>query len=126
MDILYKNASGSIIAVSPIQSPNESWVALTPEEVEAHLHPPVVPIVPQSVSRAQGKIALSQAGLWEQVLQYADGITDPGQKLIAEVALNDTTAWERDSPFLNAVATALEITSEQMDALFIAAAEIKI
>ena len=80
--------------------------------------------VPQSVSRAQGKLALIGAGLWPAAIAFVDGITDPAQKAYAEVALNDTQEWRRDSPFLAAAAAALSISDEQLDALFIAAAEV--
>ena len=80
--------------------------------------------VPASVSRAQGKAALIQANLWDQVTAYVDGIADATQKALAQVALNDTQEWRRDSPFLNQAADALGITGAEMDALFVAAAKI--
>ena len=78
-------------------------------------------VVPQSVSRAQGKLALIQAGLWPAVITFVDGITDPTQRAYAEVALNDTQEWRRDSPFLASAAAALDLTEAQLDALFITA-----
>ena len=39
MDKLYKDKNGNIYAVSPIQQPQDGWVQLTPEEIEAHLKP---------------------------------------------------------------------------------------
>jgi len=39
MDKLYKDIQGNIYAVSPIQTPKESWVKLTKKETEAHLKP---------------------------------------------------------------------------------------
>ncbi|MER1940656.1 hypothetical protein ABS755_08100 [Castellaniella sp. FW104-16D08] len=80
--------------------------------------------VPESVSRAQGKAALIQAGLWDGVQAYVAGIADPTQKALAQVALDDTTEWRRDSPFLVTAAAVLGITSAQLDALFVAAAKI--
>ena len=77
--------------------------------------------VPQSVSRAQGKLALIQAGLWPAAIAFVDGITDPVQKAYAEVALNDTQEWRRDSPFLASAAAALDLSEEQLDTLFITA-----
>ena len=77
--------------------------------------------VPQSVSRAQGKLALIQAGLWPAAIAFVDGITDPAQKAYAEVALNDTQEWRRDSPFLASAAAALGLSEAQLDALFITA-----
>ena len=82
--------------------------------------------VPQSVSRAQGKLALIQAGLWPAAIAFVDGITDPAQKAYAEVALNDTQEWRRDSPFLASAAAALDLSEEQLDTLFITAEGIQL
>jgi hypothetical protein len=86
--------------------------------------PPPEPVIPQQVTRAQGKVVLIQMGLWQSVLDFVAAIPDPTQKAIAEVALNDTQYWQRSSPFLNEAATALGITQEQMDDLFIAASQV--
>ena len=78
-------------------------------------------VVPQSVSRAQGKLALIGAGLWPAAVAFVDGIADPTQRAYAEVALHDTQEWRRDSPFLASAAAALDLTEAQLDALFITA-----
>lgn len=39
MNKLYKDTQGNIYAVSPIQTPDKEWVALTEKETEAHLAP---------------------------------------------------------------------------------------
>ena len=80
--------------------------------------------VPQSISRAQGKVALIQAGMWPQVLAFVGAMTDPTAKAMAEVALNDTTEWRRDSPFLVGYAASLQLSELQLDELFTAAAQI--
>lgn len=86
--------------------------------------PPPAPTVPQSVSRAQGKVALIAAGLWPAVLAYVAAIDDPTGKALAEVALHDTQEWKRTSPVLNAMAFGLGLTDVQLDALFTSAAEV--
>ena len=83
--------------------------------------PVQTPSAPRTVSRAQGKLALIQAGLWPAVIEFVDGITDPVQKAYAEVALHDTQEWRRDSPFLASAAAALELSETQLDDLFITA-----
>lgn len=89
------------------------------------LAPPApAPAVPQSVSRAQGKAALIAAGLWPAVLAYVAAIADPTDKALAEVALNDTQEWRRDSLFLNSAASALGLTGAQLDQLFVDASGI--
>ena len=80
---------------------------------------PTPPPVPQSVSRAQGKAALIAAGLWPAVLTYVAAIADPTDKALAEVALGDTQEWRRDSLFLSSAASALGLSSAQLDQLFI-------
>ena len=96
----------------------------------AELLPEPVPVqasgAPQSVSRAQGKLALIGAGLWPAAVAFVNGITDPAQKAYAEVALHDTQEWRRDSPFLASAATALGLSEEQLDTLFITAKEIQL
>lgn len=80
--------------------------------------------IPPVVSKAQGKAALIAAGLWPSVLAYVDAIADPTDKALAEVALNDTQEWRRDSLFLNSAATALGLTAAQLDQLFVDASGI--
>jgi len=81
---------------------------------------------PKSVTRAQGKAALIQAGYWQGVLAFVAAIEDETQRALAEVALHDTQEWQRSSPFLNAAAAGLGITDEQLDALFVVAREIQL
>lgn len=80
--------------------------------------------VPEQVTKAQGKAALITAGLWQAVLDYVAGIENPTEQALAEVALNDTQDWRRDSPFLNQAAAAIGLSNEQLDDLFTAAAQI--
>lgn len=81
---------------------------------------------PKSVTRAQGKAALIQAGYWQGVLAFVASIEDETQRALAEVALHDKLEWQRSSPFLNAAAAGMGITAEQLDALFVAAREIQL
>ena len=39
MNTLYKDKNGQVYSISPIQKPQDGWVKLTSEEVEAHLNP---------------------------------------------------------------------------------------
>lgn len=114
--------------------PSLLWVVCTEEVASGwkyedgefsppELAPETVP-VPDQVSRAQGKAALITAGLWPDVLAFVESITDPTEKALAEVALNDTTHWRRDSPFYNKVADHLGLSEEQKDELIIEASKI--
>ena len=111
---------------TPITTGSEVLVSKPPEKVDgvwrevfAVEMAPV--LVPQQITRAQGKAALIMQGLWGAVLDYVAAIQDPIQRALAEVALNDTLTWERSSPFLNAAAAGLGMTDEQLDELFIQA-----
>lgn len=80
----------------------------------------------QTITRAQGKAALIHADLWEPVLAYVAEIEDSKGRALAEVALHDTLEWRRTSPFLNAAASALGLTPDQLDALFIQASAVEL
>lgn len=84
------------------------------------------PPVPEVVTRAQGKAALVHFGKWAAVLEFVAAIPDDTQRLLAEIALNDTQEWRRDSPFLAAAADALGLTEAQMDGLFVYAATVQL
>ena len=96
-----------------------AWVASEPAQPA-----PALPVVPASVSRAQGKAALIGAELWPAVLAYFADISDPKQRALAEVALHDTLEWRRDSPFLAVCAVTLGLSESDLDNLFITAAGI--
>lgn len=98
----------------------EDYAAMHADEMRAR-NP-----VPLEVARAQGKAALIQAGMWPAVLGFVAAIPGETDRLLAEVALHDTQAWRRDSPFLGAAKTALGMTDEQLDALFLAAHQINL
>ena len=120
---------GSIFALSPLQIEqglSQGLRELTEEEKQAILNPPKEIVVPEFVTRAQGKAALIRAGLWQGVLSYVASIEDETEKSVAEVALNDTTNWQRSSPFLNDAAHALGLTDEQLDGLFLQASKIEL
>lgn len=93
-----------------------------PPALPAYVPPPSV--VPQQVTRAQGKVVLIKMGLWQQVLDFVAALTDQAQKAVAEVALNDTQYWQRSSPFLMQAAAALGMTDAQLDELFVQADQV--
>lgn len=84
------------------------------------------PSVPESVTRAQGKAALIQEGLWPSVLEYISSIEDPTARALADVALNDTKDWMRTSPFLAAAAAHIGLSDAQLDNLFRTASAIQL
>lgn len=102
-------------------------VEMSVEDVEEHLRPnPPGVEAPYQVTRAQGKAALISAGLWGQVAAFVDSIEDETEQALARVALDDTTHWQRSSPFLARAAEALSLSDEQMDELFLSASKIEL
>lgn len=80
-------------------------------------------VVPESVSKAQGKASLLLAGKLEAVELYIESL-EGTEKTLALIAFNDTTEWRRDSPFLSQAASNLGMTEQELDDLFIAAEKI--
>lgn len=77
--------------------------------------PAVVPITEQ-VTRLQARLALIDAGLWDAVTAY---FADPA-RTPAELAFwEDAQTWYRNDPVIAAAGTALGLTPEQIDTLFI-------
>jgi len=84
-------------------------------------------LVPAEISRAQGRAVLGLRGLSSQVEEYFSKITDPQEAMYADLAWNHTSTWRRhESPFLTAAAAALGLTDQDLDEMFIAAAQIVI
>ena len=73
------------------------------------------PEVPTITSR-QGKRALVQAGLYDSALAAIEAL-EGSARTLALIDWNAPT-WTRNDPTLGQMATALGITSEQLDALF--------
>lgn len=80
------------------------------------------PEVPQVVSRFQARAALHLAGLLEQVEAL---MQDPETPALARLAWQDAQEFKRQSPTVLAMASALGLTDEQIDELFITAAGIE-
>lgn len=103
---------------TPIGPPwSQVWTvrAKTPEEL-------AVP-VPLVVTMRQARLALLAAGLMDDAEAALDALPSP-QKEAARIEWEYATEVRRDWPFVALVATALGLTPEQVDALFIAAAEL--
>lgn len=91
------------------------WSGMQPVLADA----PIVKHVPQSVSRAQAKIALNRAGLLDQVNAIV-----AAADIETQLAWNEALTFERSSPTVAKLAAALNLSSDQLDALFITAAGI--
>ena len=81
--------------------------------------PPAPPLVPDAISRFQGRQALRQAGL----LDAAEAAISQASLLIQD-AWADTVEWRRDSATIALMAGALNLSDAQVDDLFRQAATI--
>jgi hypothetical protein len=95
-----------------------AWIAAgnTPEPYVA----PPAPI-PQVVSRFQALEALDDAGLVEPIELI---MANPATPRRARRAWNEAVEFRRDSPTVLSIGATLGLTSEQLDALFVSAAQI--
>ena len=82
---------------------------------------PPPPPIPTTVTRFQALAVLSQAGYLDTIWTYIDSLP---RSDITRLAFENATEWERISPTLATLATMLNLTSEQVDDLFIAASNI--
>lgn len=86
--------------------------------------PPAPPVVPQAVTRRQARQALLMAGRLPDVQPAIDAIADPMQRGMVQIEWDDSQVFERTRPTLLALATAIGMTDEDLDALFTQAAQL--
>lgn len=98
---------------------HQAWsiVPLTPQEIEAAR----MARVPASVTRRQAKQALAINGLLANVQLAIDAIPDATQKAMMQIEWYDSQAFERHRPSLIAICTALGLSSDGIDDLFLLA-----
>lgn len=75
-------------------------------------------LVPQAVPALEALLALDAAGL---SADYEAWAKDPARTFAERAFIDKAQNWRRDDPTLQAAAEALELSSEQVDQLFIAA-----
>lgn len=86
-------------------------------EIAAYVAPP--PVVPQSVSAMQAKVALSRAGMLTSVETWVTG-----QGAEAQLIWTTATVFNRNSELITNAASVLGLSKDQVDALFVTANEI--
>lgn len=96
----------------------QAWdvVPLSPEEIATAR----AASVPQSCTRRQGRLALLQAGQLAAVETAIAAITDPVQRMSAQIEYEADT-WERANAFLQAMWAQLGGTPDELDDLFMSA-----
>lgn len=78
---------------------------------------PYVPTVPYAVSRAQALVALFEAG----ILADVEALVASHPYEVLRIWWANAQQFERNNPYLNALAVELGLTDEQVDNLFITA-----
>lgn len=86
--------------------------------------PPPQPVVPQVVTARQAWQALIMAGLIDHVQPAIDAIADPVQRRLLDAEWNKSQEFHRTRPALIALATAIGLTSQDLDDLFTQAAQL--
>lgn len=80
-----------------------------------------VPVtVPQAISALNGLLTLDEAGL---SAAYQSWVEAPERTFAQKAFIEKAMTWRRNDPVVLAAAEALQLTSEQVDALFILAGE---
>lgn len=82
--------------------------------------PPPTPI-PTTVTRFQALAVLAAGGYLDTVRTYINTLD---QNNVQRLAWENATDWERSSPTLAALATMLNLTSAEVDDLFVAASQV--
>ena len=86
----------------------------------ADLSVPTAMHIPNSLTRAQAKLALLNAGLLDAVQPAIDAVPDPAMRQARQIEWDDRLTFDRGNPTLIALAAGLGMTSAQLDQLFIA------
>lgn len=106
------------VAASESDTP-ELWARLMAWGVPTAYAPPAEPF-PVTVTAAQAKIALYNAGLLDQVRAAVQA--HPYE--LVRLWYENAGVWERGNPYVQALGVEIGLTDEQIDELFIAASRI--
>lgn len=98
----------------------QDWLAAG--NTPLHVAPEPI-LIPQIVTRAQGRQALLSAGMLDRIEAY---MADPATPRADKLAWEDIQDFRRDSPLLIRLADMLGLTDKQIDELFIAADKVVI
>lgn len=84
---------------------------------------PVVNPVPKEITMRQARLALLDAGLLNNVQAAISSLPEP-DKTKAQIEWDYSNALQRENPFVTVLGSALSLSSEDIDNLFIQAARL--
>lgn len=124
---VYRESDGA--SVSPADSATDAafveylaWVRAGNEpKIDSSYVPDLPKSVPDAVTMRQARLALLGAGKLSQVSAALSAMPEP-QRSAAQITWEYSAEVRRSDPLIAALAPALGMTAEQIDALFVAAA----
>lgn len=101
----------------------EKWIeGATAEEIEAIS----AETVPEKITKLQLKIQLVRMGFDLQIIENAINTLPEPQKTFASLSWTEATNFYRDNDMIASIGQMLNLTSEQIDELFIEAEKIRL
>lgn len=97
----------------------------TPSRIFAGSNAEKTPRIPHEVARWQAKLALMQrtdgqgVALWDRLQQLRESIADAEQQTLLDAAMHEVLNWKRSSPTVLWAAEQLDLTTQQVDELFV-------
>lgn len=120
----FKDESGAVYAYDDeqvAQGYGANLAPMTPAEIDAHLNPDPIVIVPERVTMRQARLALHAAGLLTQVEAAIEAMPEP-PRTAARIEWDYSSEVHRNKPFVLQLGAALGLDSAAMDNLFVTAA----
>ena len=123
-DSVIRLSDGAWIPNDPANTDRATFAAWLAEGNTPEPADPIVPVVPQSVTPRQARLALLQIGKLDAVSAALAAMPDPAQRTAAQIEWEYATVIERNSPLVTSLAAGLGLTATDIDALFETASRI--